>query len=78
VVRQTQADVIRAVVLEAEQIIQLKRDGKNLEANEIIKSGKWTAVLNGKVLVKGLVEIRANEQNDYDVFIAGYRVHLPF
>jgi hypothetical protein len=76
--RLSQEDHLRLAMNDAVEIKRLLEEGKTGEANEWIRKGKWTVVLNGKVIVKGCVEIRANDGGNYDIFIVGYRVHLPF
>ena len=77
-VRQTQEDILRTTMVEAMEYKRLMQEDKKGEALEIIKKGKWTVAMNGQVLVKGLVEIRKNEKHDYDIYIVGHKVWVPF
>jgi hypothetical protein len=73
-VRQTLEEAVRATMKEAEEIKALHEKAEVAKSYELAKSGKWTSVLNGKVLVKGIVELRYNGDGKYDIYIAGYKV----
>jgi len=73
-VRQTQEEAIRSAVSEAKEILNLYNSGRMIEALNAIRKGKWIHALNGKVIVKGLVELRNSGDKGYEIFIAGYKI----